>query len=80
MSESLYRRDVFMDMMHRQIYLAFGKWVSIPKEDVKADYTGRILFNTYKTRRQLDDVCLDEFKERIANVGLIYSFKPEEKK
>lgn len=80
MSESIIRREVFREMMQKLVFLAFDKNVDIPKEDVRADYTGRILFNTYKTRRQLDDVCLDEFKERIANVGLIYSFKPEENK
>lgn len=74
--ESLFRRDVFIDMMHRQIFLAFGKWVSIPKEDVVADESGRIRFNTYNTRVQLE-VGLDEFKERLGNIALMYSFKPE---
>ena len=76
--ESLFRRDVFIDMMHRQIYLAFGKWVSIPKDDVVADESGSIRFNTYNTRVQLE-VGLDEFKERIGNIALMYSFKPEVK-
>lgn len=77
-TESLFRRDVFLDMMHRQIFLAFGKWVSIPKDDVVADESGRICFNTYNTRVQLE-VGLDEFKERIGNIALMYSFKPEVK-
>ena len=77
-NESLFRRDVFLDMMHRQIFLAFGKWVSIPKDDVVADESGRIRFNTYNTRVQLE-VGLDEFKERIGNIALMYSFKPEVK-
>lgn len=77
-AESLFRRDVFLDMMHRQIFLAFGKWVSIPKDDVVADESGRIRFNTYNTRVQLE-VGLDEFKERIGNIALMYSFKPEVK-
>lgn len=76
--ESLYRRDVFLDMMHRQIFLVFGKWVSIPPEDVYAEASGRIRFNSYRTRLQLE-VGLDEFKERIGNIALIYSFKPEVK-
>ena len=76
--ESLFRRDVFIDMMHRQIYLAFGKWVSIPTDDVFAERDGSIRFNTYRTRLQLG-VGLDEFKERIGNIALIYSFKPEVK-
>ena len=74
--ESLFRRDVFIDMMHRQIYLAFGKWVSIPADDVFAEQDGSIRFNTYRTRLQLG-VGLDEFKKRIGNIALIYSFKPE---
>ena len=74
--ESLFRRDVFIDMMHRQIYLAFGKWVSIPTDDVFAEQDGSIRFNTYSTRLQLG-VGLDEFKKRIGNIALIYSFKPE---
>lgn len=76
--ESLFRRDVFIDMMLRQIYLAFGKWVAIPKDDVVADESGSIRFNTYNTRVQLE-VGLDEFKERIGNIALMYSFKPEVK-
>ena len=76
--ESLFRRDVFLDMMHRQIFLAFGKWVAIPKDDVVAEESGRIRFNTYNTRVQLE-VGLDEFKERIGNIALMYSFKPEVK-
>lgn len=76
--ESLYRRDVFLDMMHRQIFLAFGKWVSIPPEDVYAEASGRIRFNSYRTRLQLE-VGLDEFKDKIGNLALIYSFKPEVK-
>lgn len=75
-NESLFRRDVFIDMMHRQIYLAFGKWVSIPTDDVFAEQDGGIRFNTYRTRLQLG-VGLDEFKKRIGNIALIYSFKPE---
>ena len=75
-NESLFRRDVFIDMMHRQIYLAFGKWVSIPADDVFAEQDGSIRFNTYSTRLQLG-VGLDEFKKRIGNLALIYSFKPE---
>lgn len=77
-AESLFRRDVFLDMMHRQIFLVFGKWVSIPPEDVVAETSGRIRFNTYRTRLQLE-VGLDEFKERIGNIALMYSFKPEVK-
>jgi len=76
--ESLFRRDVFIDMMHRQIYLAFGKWVSIPADDVFAEQDCSIRFNTYRTRLQLG-VGLDEFKKRIGNIALIYSFKPEVK-
>ena len=37
--ESLFRRDVYIDMMLRQIYLAFGVWVKIDPKDVKADQT-----------------------------------------
>lgn len=74
--DSLFRRDVFIDMMQRQIFLAFGKWVSIPTDDVFAEQDGRIRFNTYSTRLQLG-VGLDEFKARISNIALIYSFKPE---
>lgn len=77
-NESLFRRDVFIDMMLRQIYLAFEKWVSIPTDDVFAEQDGSIRFNTYRTRLQLG-VGLDEFKERIGNIALIYSFKPEVK-
>lgn len=77
-NESLFRRDVFIDMMLRQIYLAFGEWVSIPTDDVFAEKYGRIRFNTYRTRLQLG-VGLDEFKERIGNIALIYSFKAEVK-
>lgn len=74
--ESLFRRDVFIDMMLRQIYLAFGKWVAIPTDDVFAEQDGSIRFNTYRTRLQLG-VGLDEFKKCIGNIALIYSFKPE---
>jgi hypothetical protein len=76
--DNLFRRDVFIDMMLRQIFLAFGKWVSIPTDDVSAEQDGRISFNTYRTRLQLG-VGLDEFKKRIGNIALIYSFKPEVK-
>lgn len=75
-NDSLFRRYVFIDMMQRQIFLAFGKLVSIPTDDVFAEKDGRIRFNTYSTRLQLG-VGLDEFKERIGNIALIYSFKPE---
>ena len=74
--DNLFRRDVFIDMMQRQIFLAFGKWVSIPTDDVFAEQDGRIRFNTYSTRLQLG-VGRDEFKARISNIALIYSFKPE---
>lgn len=80
--ESLFRRDVYLDMMHRQIYLAFHVWVKIDKNDVKAEQDGRVLFNCNETIKQLG-VSLDEFKKRISEVGLIYKYvrpKTEEEK
>ena len=71
--ESLFRRDVYLDMMTRQIYLAFHVWVKIDKNDVKAEQDGRVLFNCNEVIKKLG-VSLDEFKKRIIEVGLIYKY------
>ena len=80
--ESLFRRDVYLDMMIRQIYLAFNVWVKINPNDVKAEQDGRVLFNCCGVLKELG-VSLDEFKKRVSEVGLIYKYvrpKTEEEK
>ena len=69
--ESLFRRDVYIDMMLRQIYLAFGVWVKIDPKDVKADQVGNVTFNCNDVLKVLD-VSLDEFNARLKSISVIY--------
>ncbi len=77
--ESLFRRDVYIDMMLRQIYLAFGVWVKIDTKDVKADQVGNVTFNCDSVLKVLD-VSLDEFNTRLKAISVIYRrVDPKEK-
>lgn len=77
--ESLFRRDVFIDMMLRQIYLAFGVWVKIDPNDVKADQVGNVTFNCDSVLKVLG-VSLDEFNSRLKAISVIYRrVDPKEK-
>lgn len=78
--ESLFRRDVYIDMMLRQIYLAFGVWVKIDPKDVKADHVGNVTFNCNDVLKVLD-VSLDEFNARLKAISVIYRrVDPKEKR
>ena len=78
--ESLFRRDVYIDMMLRQIYLAFGVWVKIDPKDVKADQVGNVTFNCNDVLKVLD-VSLDEFNARLKSISVIYRrVDPKEEK
>lgn len=68
---SLYRRDVYLDMMIRRIYLAFNVWVKINPNSVKAEQDGRIAFNCAEVAKELG-VSLDEFKRRVNEIDIIY--------
>ena len=77
--ESLFRRDVYIDMMLRQIYLAFGVLVKIDPKDVKADQVGNVTFNCDSVLKVLD-VSLDEFNARLKAISVIYRrVDPKEK-
>lgn len=69
--ESLFRRDVYIDMMIRKIFLAFDVWVKIDPKDVKADQVGNVTFNCNDVLKVLD-VSLDEFNARLKAISVIY--------